>query len=512
MTQALLTVGAEAIGVISPRLYGAFAEHLGRCCYGGLWVGTDCPDVPHVDGFRQDVVEALRDLPTPMIRWPGGCYADHYHWRSGIGQPAARAGTLGMSCGLLSSDTHALGSHEFMRFCELVGAEPYLAGNVGTGSVQEMCDWIEYMNGSVDSALTRERAANGHPAPWGVRLWGVGNESWDCGGRFDAVSYAHEYRRYAAMIRHVDRSVELVAVGLEDETLPESRLDNEWNARFLAALGPALDLVDHLSIHRYWLRGGPELDFDADQYYALLDEADATEGLIERTARVIADATGGSRRIGVALDEWGVWHPEARDWGPGKVERRKPTTLEQANTLRDGLAAAAALEGFHRQCNVLSMANLAQVVNVLQAVILTDGPSIARTPTYYAIAMHKPHVGAEALPAEVATRLRTPSGRPAVTATASRKSGSVAVTMVNRHLESAVEVEVHFPETAGMLTLNHATVLTADRPNAVNLPGKAEQVSPAPLAGGRLSGRTYTVVLPPHSMTTVQAGDFVTGS
>ena len=344
MLQATVTVGTDPIGVISPRLYGAFAEHLGRCCYGGLWVGPDSP-IPNVEGFRTDVVEALRDLPTPLMRWPGGCYADHYHWRNGIGSASARQATLGMSCGLASSDSHALGTHEFMRFCELIGAEPYLAGNVATGSVQELCDWVEYANSATDSALTRERAANGRLGPWGVKLWGVGNESWDCGGRFDAVTYAHEYRRFARMIRDVDPGAELVAVGLEDEPLPESNLDPEWNARFLRTLGPAATLVDHLSVHRYWLRGGPEVDFDEAEYYALLDEADATEALIERTRRTIDALAPASHRIGIALDEWGVWHPEARDWGPGDVPRRKPANLEQANTLRDALGCGGGLRG-----------------------------------------------------------------------------------------------------------------------------------------------------------------------
>jgi alpha-N-arabinofuranosidase len=396
------------------------------------------------------------------------------------------------------SDSNALGTHEFLRLCELLGAEPYLAGNVGTGSVQELCDWVEYVNGAVDTSLTRERAANGRPEPWGVRLWGIGNESWDCGGRFDPVAYAHEYRRYATIIRQIDPGAELVAVGLEDDALPETGLDPEWNARFLAALGPAVDLVDHLSIHRYWSRGGPEVDFGEDDYYALLDEADGTERLIERTARTLAAAKP-SHPIGIALDEWGVWHPEARTWGPGNVERRVPATFEQANTLRDGLATGIAFEGFHRQCRVLTMANLAQMVNVLQAVVVTDGPTCVKTPTYYALWMHRPHMGAEALQVDVEAGPAGPFGRPALSATASGRSDGVAVTLINR--------EYRRPIVAGIQSAGNVAsswVLTADSPNAVNDPAHPERVSPRRLAVDCSRAGRCTITLPPHSMATIE--------
>jgi alpha-N-arabinofuranosidase len=501
---ALISIVGEPIGRISPRLYGVLAEHLGRCCYDGLWVGPGA-GAAQTDDFRTDVVTALRDLPLPLIRWPGGCYADRYHWRNGIGAAASRPGTLGMSCGLQAADTNALGTHEFLRLCEMIGAEPYLAGNVGTGTVQEMCDWIEYVNSGVDSDLTRERASNGRSAPWGVRLWGVGNESWDCGGRFDAESYAREYRRYAAMIRQVDPTVELVAVGLQDDPLPESGLDAGWNARFLAALGTGLDLVDHLSIHRYWITGGPETAFDADGYYALLAEADATEGLVERTARVVDAATaatggrrGRTRPIGIALDEWGVWHPEAREWGPGDVARRSPVTFAQAGTMRDALAAAVALEGFHRQCNVLSMANLAQAVNVLQCLLTTDDGACVRTPTYHALALHRPHIGADALRVEVATDLTIPPGLPGLSATASRCDAGLAVTLTNRHLSRPVEVTIRV-----RATLRRARLLTGE-PSAVNTPAAPELVAPRQLEITGLSDDGYAAVMPPHSISTIE--------
>ena len=301
------------------------------------------------------------------------------------------------------------------------------------------------------------------------------------------------------MIRHVDPRAELVAVGLEDDSLPESGFDPEWNARFLAALGPVVDLVDHLSIHRYWIRGGPEVDFGEDDYYTLLDEADATERLIQRTARTLAAAERPSHPIGIALDEWGVWHPEARTWGPGRVERRTPPTFEQANTLRDALAAGIAFEGFHRQCRVLTMANLAQVVNVLQAVVMTSGSRCVKTPTYHALAMHRPHMGAEALPVEVTAEPAGPFGCPGLSATASGRPGRVAVTLINREYRRSVNANIRAPGS-----VSSSRLLTADSPNAVNDPANPERVSPRRLAVNDSGDGGWTVTMPPHSMATIE--------
>lgn len=478
----------DPIGTISPRLYGHFAEHLGRCCYGGLWVGTSSADIPHHEGFRSDVLEALRALPVPLLRWPGGCYADHYHWRDGIGPADGRPRRLGMSCGLQVEDDNSLGTHEFLRLCSLLGAEPYLAGNVGTGTPQELCDWLEYCNSALDTTLTRMRAANGSPAPFGVRLWGVGNENWGCGGNFDAASYAREYRRYATMLRHVDPTAELVACGLDDD----------WNTEFLRTLGKHVDLVDHLSIHRYWTHGGPETEFDEAEYYALLAEAAATEAFIVRTAQIIRETTGG-QRIGVALDEWGVWHPEARPWGPGDVPRRAPVTYEQAGTLRDALAAAIALEGFHRQCSVLRLANLAQIVNVLHAPVMTEGARMWLTPTYHALRLHAPHLGATALPVEVGQGHSLPDGSSAVSATASRGNSGLAITLINRHFSRAADVRID-DAIAGYAD---GQLLTASAPRAANSANQPDLVVPAALAVHADGPGRWRVELPPHSLATV---------
>lgn len=468
----------EPIGTISPRLYGQFAEHLGRCCYDGLWVRPTSDHTPHLDGFRTDVVEALRAMPTPLLRWPGGCYADHYHWRDGIGPANERPVRLGLSCGLQVEDDNSLGTHEFLQFCSLIGAEPYLAGNMGSGSVQEMCDWVEYCNKTVKTSLASERARNGHPETYGVKLWGVGNENWGCGGCYDAHSYGLEYRRYASMIKHVEPSAELVVCG---HTF-------EWNQALVQTLSRHLDLIDHFSVHQYWIRGGPGIAFSESEYYGLLSEAEVVGDFIQQTADLLRDFDK-QGRIGVALDEWGVWHPEARPWGPGGEGDLSGEYL-QAATMRDAVAAAVALEAFHRKCNVLSLANLAQVVNVLHAPVMTEGPHMWLTPTYYVFQLHKPHVGATAVRTVVEAADPMPDGRASVSATASKTGNRQALTLINRHMRSTAAVKV--PEWATSFNLLSSASASAEN-----------SLSDRHRVGIReLHAKSGVVELPPHSVAT----------
>ena len=493
MIETTLTLRTDQpIGTISPRLYGHFAEHLGRCCYDGLWIGNQLTDIPTYSGFRKDVVDALKAMPVPLLRWPGGCYADHYHWRDGIG--AQRPTRLGLSCGLQVEDDNSLGTHEYLALCRLLGAEPYLAGNMGSGSAQELCDWVEYCNTAVNTTLMRERSTNGSREPFGVTLWGVGNENWGCGGNYDAESYAREYRRYATMLRHVEPKAQLVACGQEDE----------WNLQFLKTnQNPRhLELMDHFSIHRYWIHGGPELDFSEQQYYDLLAEADETEEFVSRTAGYLQDALGNStHKVGIALDEWGVWHPEARPWGPDHEGHREPITYEQAGTMRDAVAVAIALEGFHHQCNVLTLANLAQIVNVLHAPVMTDGAAMWLTPSYYALQLHKAHLGATALPVEVVQGASLPgSESSAVSATASLHSSATTITVTNRHYDQSSAIRL---SAANTHSVRSAQLLAADSPRAVNSAQQPNQVKLVALNVDADGAGQWRLELPPHSVATI---------
>ncbi len=479
MPQATVHVDADnPIGIVLPRLYGHFAEHLGRCCYGGIWVGRES-DIPNEDGFRRDALEALRAMPTPLMRWPGGCYADHYHWRDGIG--AERPVRLGLSCGRRVEEDNGLGTHEFLLFCEAIGAEPYLAGNMGSGSVQELCDWAEYTTYGGNTALAKERARNGRRAPWDVKLWGVGNENWGCGGHYSPESYSLEYRRYATMLRDVHANgIEMVFCGQE----------RDWNERAIETMKDHAFLMKHFSIHRYWLEGGKGAEFTEEQYEATIAEAHRTEEFVLET-RAILDRIDPERKIGIALDEWGMWHADARPWGPG-ADAAYDEDYTQAGTLRDALAAAVALEGFHRQCNVLSLCNLAQVANVLHAPIMTEGAAFWTTPTYHVLRMHTPHLGAEALPTMVETDSK-------VSATATRKDGKTTISVVNRSYRDANSVLLKGfsgPATAELL---HAAA------EAQNSAAEPSRVAPKSLTLEDDEDGLW-LPLPPHSFATVTIG------
>ncbi len=468
------------IGVISPRLYGQFIEHLGRCCYDGLWVGKNS-DIPNNEGWRTDALVALETMGVPVLRWPGGCYADHYHWRDGIGPAENRPRRLGMSCGLTVEDDNTLGTPEFLHYAAELGADAYLAGNVGTGTPQELCDWLEYCNSAFDTDLTRMRKADGAEKPWNVPFWGVGNENWGCGGNFTPAQYALEYKRYATMLRHIDPSAQLVICGWDTE---------EWNRTMLETIRPHFDLVDHVSIHRYW-SAGPALTFNEDDYYNMIKESDKTEPYVARTAQIIAGAVGSRHTIGIALDEWGVWSPEARH----------TVNYEEPSTLRDAISAAITFEGFHRQCQVMSMANIAQTANVLHACVQTEGKNMWLTPTYHTFAMYRPHQGATAMHLTVTGSHSLPDGSQGVSATASRAAdGSFTVSLVNRHLENSAPVRL---AGCGMQTAE-GKVLTADSPAAVNSASVPEKVAPAPFEVTGSGEEGWLCTLPPHSIATIR--------
>jgi alpha-L-arabinofuranosidase len=425
----------EAIGTISPLLHGHFAEHLGRCCYDGLWTRDGA--------VRPQVVAALKRIGVPLLRWPGGCFADLYHWRDGIGPADQRTQRYAESCGERVLDTNAVGTHEFIALCRAIGAEPYLAGNVGSGTPEELCDWVDYCNGTLDTKLARQRTANGHAAPMNVKYWGIGNESWGCGGNYDPVQYAHEYRRYATMVKRTDPSVELVAVG-------DNRNRRDWNLRVMETLRDHLGLIQHLSIHRYW-SAGPALDPSDAAYYNLQYGPQHVDGDIREARRVIDYFTGSARgpqSVGIAFDEWGVWHANAR------IDKR----YEAVSTWRDALAAAATLDVFHSHCDAVTMANLAQIVNVLQPLVQTDGDSVHVTPTGDVFALYAAHRGATALRlavescpqrempasrAEPAWSTTYPSGQlPYLSASASRGASGTTLTITNRHRTDALAVMV----------------------------------------------------------------------
>lgn len=438
----------EILGVIHPNIYGHMAEHVGRLVYDGIWVGENSA-VPNEAGLRKEAVSVLRRLKAPVMRWPGGCYADAYHWEDGVG-PREKRPTR-WSVWWETQESNAFGTDEFLRFCGLVGAAPYVSVNVGSGSVPEALHWLEYCNSGKDTAYTRMRAANGHAAPYGVRYWGIGNETWGCGGLFKPDDYAREYLRYALYFKHwfwpstglSAIPVELIAVG---HTAPD------WNQVFLEEVRNSLVLLDHLSIHHYFrlrpdqpLNAAPgavspsgDIQFSDGEYYLLLSRLDELKGYIEDAVVLLKYYVAGRKKVGLIVDEWGTWHPQATF----------ETGFSQQNTLRDAIMAGSVLNLLNSRCQDISMANIAQSFNVLQAVGLTKGAQVVLTPTFYAMEMFVQHQGSKLL----RSRIQTPSyqmedgsrrmTREAVNISASLNGKHIFLTAVNEDLAQDIEFQV----------------------------------------------------------------------
>src|SRR6478672_939193 len=360
---------------IAPEIYGHFAEHLGRCIYEGFWVGEDS-DIPNTKGIRNDVVEALKNLNIPVLRWPGGCFADEYHWRDGIGPRQQRPRRLNTNWGGVV-ETNAFGTHEFMDLAEQIGADPYISANVGSGTPQEMMEWMEYMTSDADTELANLRRRNGRDKPWRVPYVGVGNESWGCGGNMRPDYYADEYRRFSTFIKNYSGNrVTKIASGSNGE-------DYNWTEVLMSR---ATRNMDGLSMHYYtlptgdWNKKGSATQFGEAEWRATLARTLRMEELVRKHSEIM-DKYDPMKRVGLMVDEWGTWY----DAEPGMPGSR----LYQQNSLRDAVAAAINLNIFNQHADRVRMANIAQTVNVLQAVILTNGAKMILTPTYHVFEMFK---------------------------------------------------------------------------------------------------------------------------
>ena len=413
---------AENQPVIPAEIYGQFAEHLGRCIYDGIWVGPDS-DIPNINGYRKDLIEALQVLKVPVLRWPGGCFADEYHWMDGIGPKENRPMMINNNWGGTVED-NSFGTHEFFNLCELLECEPYLSGNVGSGSVEELAKWVEYITAE-GGTLAELRAKNGRKEPWSLKYLGVGNESWGCGGNMRPEYYSDLYRRYATYCRNYDGNVLYkVASGASD-------YDYNWTKVLMDRIGNQMHGV---SLHYYTVKGwegskGSATDFDTDWWYNMVSKAVEVEEVIENH-KAIMNAYDPEGKIDLLLDEWGTWF----DVEPGT----NPGHLFQQNTMRDAMVASLSLNIFHKYTRRLKMANIAQIANVLQSMVLTRGEKMVVTPTYHVFRMYNVHQGAIFIPTTCDSEKFTDSnGRqcPYVDVTASRDSnGRLHITLTNTSL------------------------------------------------------------------------------
>lgn len=428
------------LGKINKEIQGHFSEHLGRCIYEGLYVGENSP-IENVNGMRTDVVNALKEMRVPVLRWPGGCFADEYHWMDGIGPKESRKKIINTHWGGVVED-NSFGTHEFFELCRQLGCETYINGNLGSGTVREMSEWVEYMTFEGVSPMAELRAKNGHEEPWKVDFFGVGNENWGCGGNMNPDFYANEYRRYQTYVRDykADHKISKICCGANVD-------DYEWTKEVLStcfshSLPWQHGFMDGLSLHYYthpegWEIKGSATEFDEKVWYKTLSKTLYMEELIERHGAIM-DEFDPDKQIGMIVDEWGTWFTCEPGTNPG--------FLYQQNTMRDALVAGINLNIFNKHCDRVKMANIAQMVNVLQAVILTEGERMIKTPTYHVFNMYKYHQDAVLLDSSVDTEmigLEEEYQVPNLTESVSVDSeGVMHITVTNLSLEKSYEIDV----------------------------------------------------------------------
>ena len=478
---------SKARDTINRNIYGHFAEHLGHCIYDGIY--TKNKTIPNKDGIRLDIVEALKKLKIPVLRWPGGCFADTYHWKDAIGPKDKRKQISNTSWGNVRED-NSFGTNEFLDFCEMIGAEPYLAVNMGGGTVQEAVDWVQYVNHANGSSyLTDLRAQNGRANPWKVKYWGIGNESWDCGGHMTADYYVNEYRKYATMMTSYSNTEKMfrIAVGPGTE-------DYAWTETVMKQI-PARR-IEGVSIHHYsvinWSKKGSATQFSEEEYFRTMEQAWRMERMVSKNKEVM-DKYDPQKRVALIVDEWGGWY----DVEPGT----NGAFLYQQNSMRDAMIAGLSLNIFNNHCDRVRMANLAQMVNVLQAVILTKEEKLVLTPTYHVMEMYNVHQDAQMIPLSITSNDYVFGDKKiqAVSASASKdKNGTTHISLVNMDANKEQEVQI----SLGTLNAKSVTgrILQSAKlqdHNSFDNPGK---LKPSVFNNAMLNGNSLSIKLPPFSV------------
>lgn len=474
--------------IINKNIYGHFSEHLGRCIYNGLFVGEDS-DIPNTKGMRNDVVAALKNIKIPVLRWPGGCFADEYHWKDGIGPKESRKKMINTHWGGVVED-NSFGTHEFMELCHQLGCEPYINGNVGSGTVQEMSEWVEYLTFDGTSPMAALRAENGRTEPWKVKYFGVGNENWGCGGNMRPEDYAALYRRFQTYVRNYgDNKIFRIACGPNVD-------DYNWTEKVMEIAAP---FMDALTLHYYtvpnvWDKKGSATEFDDAEYYRTVSRALRMNELISNHTQIM-NKFDPEHRVGLIVDEWGTWF----DVEPGT----NPGFLYQQNTMRDAMVAAATLNIFNQHSDRVIMANLAQTVNVLQSVILTEGDKMLLTPTYHVFDLYKGHQDATLLYSYVEndTVGTEEASVPHLHCSASQaKDGSILITAANFSLDKEAPVNCTL---VGADVQNVSAKILTGKPQDHNTFENPENVKIVDFADVKKEGDNLGFTLPACSVVAI---------
>jgi alpha-N-arabinofuranosidase len=483
----------KAKDTISKNIYGNFAEHLGHGIYGGFYVGDVNKKIPNKDGVRLDVINALKKLKIPVLRWPGGCFADTYHWKDGVGPKDKRPSMLNIWWGNVKED-NSFGTNEFLNMCEELNAEPYISVNVGSGTVQDVADWVKYVDHKEGtSPMTDLREKNGRTKPWHVKYWGIGNEAWGCGGNMTAEYYANVYRQYATFMTNWNNTDRIFRIASG-----ASGNDYHWTEVLMRDI--PLNMLEGVALHHYsvidWSKKGSATNFSEDQYFKTMQQASLMEEYVTKHSEIM-DKYDPKKKVALVVDEWGGWY----DVEPGT----NGAFLYQQNTMRDAMIAGLTLNIFNNHCERVRMANIAQCINVLQAVVLTNEEKIVLTPTYHVMEMYNVHQDALMLPIDVTTndyvfgdkRLK------AVSASASKdKSGAVHISLTNIDASKTQDVSIDL----GDLKVKAVTgrVLRSEKLQDYNSFDNPEKVKPTVFNGATISGSTLTLKMPAFSVVVLE--------
>ena len=475
----------ETAPIISKHIYGHFAEHLGRCIYDGLYVGDTNKIIPNTAGVRNDIIAALKELRIPNLRWPGGCFADTYHWKDGVGPKEERPTIVNRWWGGTTED-NSFGTHDFLNLCEVLGAEPYLSANVGSGTVQELIDWVQYTNHDGKSPMADWRREHGREQPWKVKYWGVGNETWGCGGNMTAEFYVNIYRQYATFMPGWSGETKIVRIASG-----ASEDDYHWTETLMKNVPH--HLMEAVALHDYavfnWEDKGPSLNFDEEVYYKSMEQALKMEEYVTKHVAIM-DKYDPDGKVDLFVDEWGGWYDAEPEVKKG--------VLYQQNTMRDVMIAGTVLNTFNNHARRVKMANLAKMVNVLQAVILTEGEKMIKTPTYHVMNLYKVHQDATLLPTTI-TNNTAYRGLPSISVSASKSNTEgINISLVNIDANEQIEVVIDLQHISSKKFT--AQQLASSNITAHNSFQNPDSVKPMPFKDFKVKGDKLIVNMPKYAL------------
>lgn len=476
---------------ISRNIYGHFAEHLGRCIYDGFYVGENSK-IPNTNGVRNDIITALKKMKIPMLRWPGGCFADTYHWKDGIGPKDQRPSMVNRWWGGVTED-NSFGLHDFLNMCEILGTDPYLAGNIATGTVQELADFVQYVSTNTKNPMSDLRKQNGRNEPWKVRYWGVGNEAWGCGGNMTPEYYVNEFKKYSTFMTDWTNSDKIFRVASGANVA-----DYHWTETLMKNI--PRNLMEGVALHHYsfveWNEKGSSTDFTEEQYFKTIKRALFMDTLVINHSAIM-DKYDPQKRIALVVDEWGGWYNVEPNTNPG--------FLYQQNTMRDAMIAGVTLNIFHKHAERVRIANLAQTVNVLQAVILTDKEKMILTPTYHVLEMFNVHQDANLLDLKVFGNDYVFNGQKlqAISASASKDStGTIHISLVNIDPNKSQKLTINM--NAGNMSSITGRLLSSKKIQDHNTFQEPDKIVPGVFKDFVVDKKNLAVTLPPGSVVVLK--------